>query len=472
MSLFTKYAAIQATLQPHQQKAVERALKNNLILAHSTGSGKTLTSIAIADALGKPTTVLTPASLVENYKKEINNFKKDGPPIEVISLPTAQLHNYQIPKGNTLIIDEIHSLRNPSSQRFKYIQQQLANADRVFGLTGTPAYNDIANWAPLINVVAKQNIFPLNPSEFKNRYTVEEKTQPSFMDLLLGVKPGSKTKLRNTKDLHNKLSPYVDIFEADIEKPERIDETISVPMSKEQQEVYDYILGKVPYSVRAKVRRNLPPSKTEAKSLNSYLSGVRQVSNTAKEFDTKAEELSPKLKSAVEQIQKHLEENPELRAFVYSNYLDSGVKPLAKALTEAGISNEIFHGGLSKKQKKELVDKYNSGQLHVLLGTGSASEGLDLKRTNLLQLLEPHFNNARLEQVIGRGIRYKSHEGLPKDKQKVLVQSFESTKRPTWWQKLRGKDPDTAVDHYLKSRANEKDELIKQIKDLFKSSDS
>lgn len=467
MTPFTKYAEILAELQPHQQKAVERALKNNLLLAHSTGSGKTLTSIAIADALGKPTTVLTPASLVENYKKEIAKFKKGGPPIEVYSLPTAQLHNYQVPKGNTLIVDEIHSLRNPSSQRFKYIQQQLANADRVFGLTGTPAYNDIANWAPLINIVSKQNTFPLSPGEFKSRYTYEEKTKPSLLDLILGVKPGSKTKLKNTSDLHKRIAPYVDIFEADIEKPQRVDETISVPMSKEQQDVYDYIMGQVPYSVRAKVKRNLPPSKTEAKSLNSYLSGVRQVSNTAKEFDTKAEELSPKLKASVEQIKKHLQENPDLRAFVYSNYLNSGVNPVSKALTEAGISNAVFHGGLSKKQKKELVDAYNSGKLHVLLGTGSASEGLDLKRTNLLQLLEPHFNNARLEQVIGRGIRYKSHEGLPKDKQKVLVQSFESTRQPTWYQKLRGKDPTTAVDHYLKSRADEKDELIKQIKTLF-----
>ena len=73
-----------------------------------------------------------------------------------MSLPTAQKRNYQVPKGNTLIIDEMHALRNPTSKKYKYIHNQLNNADRVFGLTGTPAYNNIENWAPLVNVVSKQ----------------------------------------------------------------------------------------------------------------------------------------------------------------------------------------------------------------------------------------------------------------------------------------------------------------------------
>ena len=462
---------ILAELQPHQRKAVERALKNNLILAHSTGSGKTLTSIAIADALQRPATVLTPASLVENYKKEIANFKNGGPAIEVLSLPTAQLRNYQVPKGNTLIIDEMHSLRNPKSKKYKYIKKQLENADRVFGLTGTPAYNNIENWAPLVNVVAKQDVFPIDPSEFKHRYTTEEKVHKysPFIDYLIGVSPGSKTVLKNKEELKEKLKNYVDVFEADIAKPKRIDETVKVPMSKEQEDVYNFVEGKdVPWSIRLKMLWDLPPSKREAKSLNSYLSGVRQVANTDKNFNINADEISPKMQAALDSITEKLKKNPELRAFVYSNYLDSGVTPISKKLTEKGISNAIFHGGLSQKEKKKLVDLYNSGKLHVLLGTGSASEGLDLKQTNLLQILEPHFNNAKLEQVIGRGIRYKSHDALPPSKRKVLVQKFESTHPRSWWDKLLGKEERNTVDGYLTARAAEKDELINQVKELFR----
>ena len=61
-----KQAAILTQAQPHQLRAEDRGVAGNLILAHGTGSGKTRTAIAIADRLGKPTTVLVPASLVES----------------------------------------------------------------------------------------------------------------------------------------------------------------------------------------------------------------------------------------------------------------------------------------------------------------------------------------------------------------------------------------------------------------------
>ena len=54
------------------------------------------------------------------------------------------------------------------------------------------------------------------------------------------------------------------------------------------------------------------------------------------------------------------------------------------------------------------------------------------------------------------------------DQRKVLVQRFESTMEPNWWDKLWGKKNVVAVDQYLKTRADEKDELINSIKNLFK----
>ena len=66
-----KRAEVITPLQPHQREALRRALAGNLVLAHSTGSGKILTSIAAADAIGRPTVVLTPASLVENYRSTL-----------------------------------------------------------------------------------------------------------------------------------------------------------------------------------------------------------------------------------------------------------------------------------------------------------------------------------------------------------------------------------------------------------------
>lgn len=458
-----KVADIVTKLQPHQQKALERALKKNLILAHSTGSGKTLTSIAIADALGMPATVLTPASLVENYKKEIAKHKKGGPKIDVLSLPTAVSRNYKIPKGNTLIIDEAHSLRNQGTQRQQYIKDQLNNVGRVFALTGTPAYNDIGDWAPLVNLVAKENVVPNDKTLFNDRYIGQKTIYPSFIDkILYKAKPGVVNYLKDPARLRKDIAPHVDIFDTDIEKPERIDETIHTPMSDKQESLYRYVAGKMPNSLLFKLRHNLPPSKQEAASLNSFLSGVRQISNSTEGFDVNGEP-GIKLKTAADNLVKYLQKNKNARALVYSNYLESGIDSYARILDKEGIKYNKFNGSMTPKQKKQVVDDYNSGRVPVILGSGSASEGLDLKGTRMIQLLEPHFNDAKLDQVIGRGIRYKSHEHLPKEDRNVTVQRYLSKlKEHRNW--LFQKKQDTSVDEYLTARAAEKTKLINDIK--------
>ena len=447
-----KLADIISTLQPHQQRALERGLKNNLILAHSTGSGKTLTAIALADKIGKPTTVLTPASLVENFKKELAKHKKGGPRVDVMSLPTAVSRNYQIPEGNTLIIDEAHALRNAGTARQSYIKKQLDNAGRVFALTGTPNYNEIQDIAQLADIVAKDHVLP---RDFTERYINTRMIMPSWWDRVVhGVKPGEVKELARVNELREKLKNYVDVFDADVEKPKRIDEEYKVPMSEEQQELYNLVESRMPSSLVWKLRSNLPPNKEEARSFNSFLTGVRQVANSTEPFDTEGQP-GTKLQLAVSKLSKLLQKNPQARALVYSNFLQGGVDSYAKLLDKEGIPYNKFTGQLSSKQKKAIVDAYNSGEVPVILASGAGSEGLDLKKTRLIQILEPHWNEAKLDQVIGRGIRYKSHEDLPLEDRNVTVQRFYS---------LPNSGDGITVDDYLATRAQEKRRLFEDLK--------
>lgn len=460
-----KYSEILTPLQKHQEKARKRALVRDLILAHSTGSGKTLTAIAAADAIGKPTTVFTPASLVENFRKELAKHKKGGPPVEVWSLPTAVSRNYKVPAGNTVIIDEAHALRNEGTARQKYVKEQLQNAGRVIGLTGTPAYNDIADWSQLVNLVARKRVVPSDRNEFRNRYINEREVRPGLWARLVhGVKPGVVDELKNADELRERMSPYVDIFDADVEKPERKDEVIEVPMNQQQIGTYKYVTQAMPTALFWKLTHNLPPSKAEAKSLNAFYSGVRQVANTPEAFSAEPVEPGEKIKRAVQELKKRMKDNKGFRALVYSNYLGSGIDSYGRLLDKEGIPYRKFTGQLSATEKKSIVDAYNKGEVPVILGSGSASEGLDLKGTRLIQILEPHFNNAKTDQVIGRGIRYKSHDHLPLDQRNVTVQKYISTFPTTRnWLGFK-REPQASIDQYLTSRAAEKDQLIDQVK--------
>lgn len=462
--ILQKCAKIVTPLQPHQVEAVKRALRSNLILAHATGSGKTLTSIAAADAIGKPTTVLTPASLVENFIKELRKHKKGGPPVDVISLPTAVLRDYKIPSGNTVIIDEAHSLRNAGTARQEYIKRQLPNAGRIIALTGTPAYNKPVDWAPLVNIVSQEHVIPETESSFRQKFIHEKKIRPSWWERVrYGIKPGVVEELRNADQLRKAVAPYVDIFENDIEKPKRIDQTVKVPMDEAQEATYRYITKSIPQNIRWKVYHNMPPSRAEAAMMNAFLTDSRQVSNTPENYQQDAE-TGAKIKEAVKRLKAMYAKDPNFKALVYSNFLGNGINSYAALLDKANIPHSVFNGSLTRKQKKEIVDKYNNGEVPVILGSGAASEGLDLMGTKLIQILEPHFNTAKTEQVIGRGIRYKSHSHLPEDERKVLVQHFISTLNPeSEWYNWRA-SKNTAVDEYLTSRAEEKQRIIDQIR--------
>jgi len=99
----------------------------------------------------------------------------------------------------------------------------------------------------------------------------------------------------------------------------------------------------------------------------------------------------------------------------------------------------------------------------------SGAEGLDLKGTKMMQIMEPHFNQAKIDQVVGRAIRYKSHEHLPEEEQEVTVRKYLSTKKPGIMQRIFGVK-DMSIDRYLLNASAEKHKIHAQIQKVMKDS--
>ena len=156
--------------------------------------------------------------------------------------------------------------------------------------------------------------------------------------------------------------------------------------------------------------------------------------------------------------------------FIYTEFIPSGIVPLALALEHMGF--EKYSGNhldypewkkgksntknepidyewnpMSKKKggfkrakyiilcgDKELSpnneeeinvlasDKNTNGEnIKVVIGSVVASEGLDLKNIREIHILDPWYHLYRIEQIIGRGIRFCSHIGLPKEERNVTI---------------------------------------------------
>jgi len=324
-----------------------------------------------------------------------------------------------------------------------------------------------------VNLAAGEKKLPENRADFEKAFISERKIKPGLWNRIRGVQPGSEPGLnpKKAKELKAVLNKWVDYYEGSkTDFPDVTREDVKVPMTEHQQKVYDTVMGQAPFWVRAKVKSGLPPSKAEASQLNAFLGGVRQVANTTAPFSTNAISEEPKIQKAFEELKKELDSNPRSKGVVYSNFIGAGLNPYKKRMDEAKIPYGEFTGEMGKEERDELVKKYNNDQLRALLISSAGAEGLDLKGTRLMQVLDPHWNEEKLKQVEGRGIRYKSHSHLPEEERKVRIQRFMATRAPQGMlEKMRLKNPGKGIDEYMTGLAANKERLNHEFRELLKS---
>lgn len=430
------------------------------------GTGKTRTSIQVANRLNKPTDVVVPAALQDNYRKELHKWLGGEPKnFNIESQQAAALnglkHNNN---GGTLIVDEAHRARESTSKLLSALQKSQASKRML--LTASPVYNHPADIAPLINLAANKKVLPENRAAFSNKFIEERQVKPGFFPSLLGVRPGEEEHLKE-KDptLKNAIKNYVDYQPGHTEGfPSASEQTIKVPLQTPQQDIYKTIMGKAPFWMRWKVKSGLPPSRTELQPLQAFLTGARQVSDSTYDFvKNKQKAVAPKVNAAANYLKLKLDQNPRYKAVIYSNYLNSGLQPYKDNLTKSNIPYGEFSGEMNPAVRNQMVKDYNANKLRALLISSAGSEGLDLKGTRLLQIIEPHFNREKEKQIIGRAIRYQSHAGLPPEEQNVLIQRYLAQPKGNWLDRMLGRQTVRGTDEYISDLADRKERLNQQL---------
>jgi len=236
-----------------------------------------------------------------------------------------------------------------------------------------------------------------------------------------------------------------------------------VDMSPEQLKIYKVVTNAANPMLTRKIRSGFPTNKQESSQLNAFMQAARQVSNSTLPYGG-TEELSPKLQSVVDKVLA----DPNGRHVVYSNYLASGIGPIEKELRNKGIGFGSFTGSMNDKAKAQAVIDFNSGATNTLLLSSAGAEGIDLKGTRNMHILEPHWNKSKIDQVIGRGIRFGSHSHLPKKDRSVTVHKYQSVIPKTFMQKLLRSKGDTSADTYLEDLSVTKQRLLDQFLDTMK----
>jgi len=428
MELITQQCVLKTDVkfQPHMMRVINYLVDHRgIIVVHGTGSGKTLTSIGASQCLlskfpDKQVLVVTPTSLVQNYKKEMEKYGITPPDAERYHFRTygQMVNEYRddenittirspevLCKDKILICDEAHNLKTQLVQSKEGLKGKLAAvmikcakyAFRVILLTATPVVNSKMD---IVNLVAMvDGTDPMKKTEFERM-------------LLNGI------KLRQY--LNNKVSFFSRISD-DPNYPRIHEKDVFLMMDDDFYNAYHKIeMGEFKDMAASDL--------IKTKDVFAFLSGVRRAMNVADMED------SPKVNWVIDVVKSGYEHHQPGKTLVYSTWKKAGKDLIIRKLKTAGVKFTEVHGAMSKKNRNAAVNMFNNDKdTQVLLITKAGGEGLDLKNTKFVIVLDPMWNDANLQQVMGRAARYKSHSSLPEAQRDVYVYKLYLKKPPINW---------------------------------------
>jgi len=412
----------------HYEHQIETALKalrdmrGRALLADEVGLGKTIEAGIIMKelilrGLVRSVMVLTPASLTEQWREELENkfheaFQVMETPAQwqevatadqgrwIVSLDRAKLKHQSdailAREYDLIVIDEAHKLKNRTTLAWQFVNQ--VRKRYVLLLTATPVQNDLMELYSLITILAPGQLGTVRA--FRRHFLEQaDARQPK--------NTRSLRRLLNDVMIRNRRS------KVDIQFPKRQAAIYHLAMSEPEWRLYSDVTDYIRRRFRdvdsnkhlrltlVTLQRELSSSpQAVASTLRKMVQDRAHGENTRAElqrFLTLAESIpiGRKLTAVREILQRY-----PGKFLIFTEYRQT-LDTIVRHLQEGGIQTVGFHGGLSIEQKEAAVAAFK-GDMRVMVSTESGAEGRNLQFCHQLINYDLPWNPMRVEQRIGR----------------------------------------------------------------------
>lgn len=399
----------------HQKEAIIKLLENDkFILADSMGLGKTSSAIiASIEANPNKTLIICPASLKQNWEREIRNYsnkpiyicegkKYDDSADYVIinydiiknfhSLKTKEESIIQKSKFDLVIIDECHYIKNPQSSRTKLINDICKDIKKIWLLTGTPLTSRPIDYFNLLSLV--DSPVARNWMAYVKRYCAGYQFTVGF-NKVWNVNGAS-----NLDELRERTAPLLlrRLKENVLDLPEKIITPVYLTLKSKE---YENVMGEYFDWVK-----NNPK---ESKSLSVQFTKLMKVRQII---------ANEKIKNTIELIENTLEQ--ERKVIVFSNFTNS-LDKIYEHFKKIAVK---LDGSSTMKQRQDSVDKFqNEDNIKVFVGNiKAAGVGLTLTRGDVVIFNDLSFVPADHSQAEDRAYRIGQKNSVS-----VLYPIFENT---------------------------------------------
>lgn len=448
-----------------------------ILVYHRIGAGKTCAAINIAETFKKVKKIIVvlPASIKGGFRSELrspctgqqylsdqerNKLRLLDPSSadykELIKKSDEKINKYYtiysynkfidlvkmkkiVLRNTLLIIDEIQNMISETGTYYETLYDMIHSAPndlRLVIMSATPIFDKPIEIALTMNLLIRDRQMPTK-MDFYNTFV---DTKLTMKDPIYSVKNMDlfKDYVRGYVSYYRGASP--------VAFPKTEFHFSRTRMSEFQKKIYKSVKSKEKESdIKDYLAANIP---------NNFFIGVRMISNfvypnrrlgqegfdSLKEADLSIENLriySPKCIKILHRIKKC-----EGTVFVYSNFKEfGGIRIFARILEHHYYKNYQHHGAGNRRYavfsgdenlpyKDEIKAVFNNknnqdgSRIKVILGTSAVKEGISFLRVQEVHLLEPYWNFSRINQVIGRAIRFCSHKDVPKEKQLVKVYMY------------------------------------------------
>lgn len=430
---------LRTTLRPYQQTGVNwlwfmNRLGLGACLADDMGLGKTIQVLALLLLIKKdrpasksfpaPSLLIVPASLMSNWKGEIERFApsltvffvhpSETPHAELARLSEPEIRKKQIggkdlvittysllqrhkwfeeTQWSLIVLDEAQAIKNPSTRQTRAVKV-LHGQHRVL-LSGTPVENRLGDLWSLFDFLSPGL---LGSAQVFGRY----------------IKKSAETGDRSYAALRSLVRPYIlrrmktdKRIIADL--PDKVEVKAFCPLTKAQAVLYEQSVSELARQLKDAegiARRGL---------VLAYLTRFKQICNHPshwlqdQEYDMKGSGKFQRLGELCEEIAAKQE-----KVLIFSQFREI-TAPLASAVADVfrqpGL---ILHGGTPVKKRRELIDAFQreDGPPFFVLSLKAGGVGLNLTAASHVIHFDRWWNPAVENQATDRAYRIGQHKNI------------------------------------------------------------
>lgn len=409
-------------LRPYQVSGYRwlRMLKDNGfggILADDMGLGKTIQVLAFLLAEKEnhgekktPLTLITaPASLIYNWKREIEvftpelksciiagtlterrkilrNIKNGEPAVYITSydLLKRDIGEYEELHFDCHIIDEAQFIKNQNTQAAKSVR--LVNSSFRVALTGTPIENRLSDLWSIFDFLMPGFLYSY--ARFRAEYegpVVQNQDKETMNRLRRMVHPFILRRLK--KDVLKDL-------------PDKLEETVTICMEKEQRKIYDAYAERLRLYLDKQSDEEFHQSKLE---ILSELTKLRQICCGPELFLEDYRGSNCKKEAALELIRQAVDGGHKVLLFSqFTNVLDE----LCAGLQENKTAYHRLDGSTPKEKRMEMVTSFETDDVPVFcISLKAGGTGLNLTAADIVIHYDPWWNLAAQNQATDRAHR-------------------------------------------------------------------